>query len=179
MQVNLYVFFLSVLFNMCSGVRRKCSWKISGVWFSSIWWSFAFGVRSLLRHNLTSYSCFQTNVLAKFVGIICIFFYTHSPYFMCHCTEYRLSVLQVRISEVNKLNAGTKQFITAKISSFVLKQGSKTHSSLRQSNLRWQNEDALMQCFSNFFIPSPPFNSRHVVFAPQARMNGAGAQLKI
>jgi len=24
----------------------------------------------------------------------------------------------------------------------------------------------LDQCFSNFFIPSPPFHSRHVVFAP-------------
>ena len=28
-------------------------------------------------------SCsFQTNVLAKFVDVICIFFYTHSPYFI-------------------------------------------------------------------------------------------------
>ena len=26
----------------------------------------------------------------------------------------------------------------------------------------------LGQCFSNFFIPSSPFHSRHVVFAPQA-----------
>jgi len=30
---------------------------------------------------------------------VCIFFYTHSPYFMCHCTEYKLSALQVGISE--------------------------------------------------------------------------------
>jgi len=28
--------------------------------------------------------------------------------------------------------------------------------------------EALYQCFSNFFLPSPPFHSRHVVFAPQA-----------
>jgi len=28
--------------------------------------------------KLTSYSCFQTNVLAKFVDTICIFFCTHS-----------------------------------------------------------------------------------------------------
>ena len=49
--------------------------------------SFVCDVRSLLRHNLTSYSCFQTNVLAKFVDIICIFFYTYS-HFLCHCTEY-------------------------------------------------------------------------------------------
>jgi len=26
----------------------------------------------------------------------------------------------------------------------------------------------LDQCFSNFFIPSPPFHCRHVIFAPQA-----------
>jgi len=39
-----------------------------------------------------------------------------------------------------------QQFITAKISGCGLKQGSKTHSSLRQSNLQLQNEDALMSC---------------------------------
>jgi len=38
----------------------------------------------------------------------------------------------------------TQQFITAKISECVLEQGSKTHSSLRQSNLQLQNEAALM-----------------------------------
>jgi len=53
-------------------------------------------------------------------------------------------VLQARISEENKLNATTQQFITANISGCVLKQGSKTHSSLRQSNLQRQNEAALM-----------------------------------
>jgi len=37
-------------------------------------------------------------------------------------------------------------FITAKISGCALKQGSKTHSSLRQSNLQLQNEAALMSC---------------------------------
>jgi len=36
--------------------------------------------------------------LAKFaVDIMCIFLYTHSPYFICQCTEYKLSVRQVRI----------------------------------------------------------------------------------
>jgi len=50
----------------------------------------------------------------RFGEIICIFFYTPSPYFMCHCTEYKLSALQVRISEENKLNATTQEFITAK-----------------------------------------------------------------
>jgi len=38
-----------------------------GYSFSGVWWSFLFGVRCLWRHNLTSYSCFQTKVLAKFV----------------------------------------------------------------------------------------------------------------
>ena len=91
-------------------------------------------------------SCFQNNVLANFVDIICIFVYTHSPYFMCHWTECKLSALQVSISEENKLNATTQQFITAKISGCVLKLGSKTRSLLRQSNLQLQNEAALMSC---------------------------------
>jgi len=79
-----------------SGVRRKFSWGGS---FSGIWWSFLFAVRCLWRHNLTSYSCFQSNVLAKFLDIICIFFYIHSPYFMRHSTEYKLLALQVGISK--------------------------------------------------------------------------------
>jgi len=119
---------------------------MGGISFSGIWWSFVFGVRSLLRHNLTSYLCFQTNVLAKFVDIIGVFFYTHSPYFMCHCTEYKLPALQVVISEENKLNATTLRFVTAKISGCVLKQGSKTHSSVRQSNLQRRNHAALKSC---------------------------------
>jgi len=64
---------------------------------------------------------------------------------MSHCTEYKLSALQVRISEENKPNATTQQFITAKISDCALKQGVK-HSSLRQSNLQLQNQPALMSC---------------------------------
>ena len=35
---------------------------MGGFPFSSIRWSFVFGVCCLWRHNLTSYSCFQTNV---------------------------------------------------------------------------------------------------------------------
>jgi len=65
---------------------------------------------------------------------------------MCHCTEYKLSALQVRISEESKPNATTQQFMTAKISGGALKQGRKTHSSLRKSNLQLQNEAALMSC---------------------------------
>jgi len=45
-----------------------------------------------------SYSCIQTNILAKFVDMIRILFYTQS-YFMCHGTEYKLPAFQVRISE--------------------------------------------------------------------------------
>ena len=95
---------------------------------------------------LTSYSCFQANVLVKFVDTTCIFFYIHSPYFMFHCTAYKPSVLQVRLSEENKLNATTQQFITANMSGCVLKQGSKTHSSMSQSNSQLQNEAVLMSC---------------------------------
>jgi len=117
-----------------------------GASFSSTWWSFVFGVRCLWRHNLASYWCFQTNVLAKFIDKICIFFNTRSPYFMCHCTEYKLPALKVRISEENTFNATTQQFTTAKISGCALKHRSKFHSSLtlRQSNLQLQNRPALM-----------------------------------
>ena len=62
---------------------------------------------------------------------------------MCHCTKYQLLALKVRISEVNTLNATTQQFITAKISGCVLKQGSKTYLPTRQRNLQLQNETAL------------------------------------
>ena len=61
-------------------------------------------------------------------------------------TEYKLSALQASISEENTINPTTQQFITAKVSGFALKQGSKTHSSLRPSDLRWQNQAALMPC---------------------------------
>jgi len=91
--------------------------------FSGIWWSFVFGVLSLWRHNLTSCSCFQADVLARFADIIGTLFYKHSPYFVCHCTENKLSALQVTISTENKLNATTQQFITAKISGSTLKRG--------------------------------------------------------
>jgi len=65
---------------------------------------------------------------------------------MCLCTEYKLSVLQVGLSEENKLNATTQQFITAKIPCCALKKGSKTYSSMRQSNLQLQIAAALMSC---------------------------------
>jgi len=88
---------------------------------------------------VTSQSCFQTNVLATFVDIICIFFYIHSPYLMRHCTEYKLLALQVRISEETKLYATTQQFITAKISGCVLNEGSKTliNASVQFATAKW------------------------------------------
>jgi len=46
----------------------------------------------------------------------------------------------------NKFNPTTQQSITAKISGCALKQGNKTHSSLRQSNLQLQNQAVLMSC---------------------------------
>ena len=62
---------------------------------------------------------------------------------MCHSAEYILPALEVRLSEENKLYATTQQLIAAKTSGCILKQGSETHSSLRQSNLQLQNEAAL------------------------------------
>ena len=125
-----------------SGVRRKISWV---VFHSMAYSSHLHLVCSVCDgHNLTSYSCFQTNVLANFFDITCIFFCTYSPYCISHCTDYKLSALQVRISVENKLHATTQQLITAKISGCLLKQGSETHSSLGQNNLQLQNETALM-----------------------------------
>jgi len=54
------------------------------------------------------------------------------PLPLFHCTEYKLLALQVRLSEYNALNATTKQFITAKISGYALKQWVKhTHQCVR------------------------------------------------
>ena len=113
-----------------TGVLRKFSWGM----VICIWCAL------FVTSQIDVYSCFQTNVLAKCVDIIGILFYTHTPYFMCDCTEYKLSALQVRISEENKPNASSQGLITANVSGCVLKQGSKTHSSLRQSNLQRKNE---------------------------------------
>jgi len=60
--------------------------------------------------------------------------------------EYKPSALQASISEENTINATTQQFITAKMSGCALKQGSKTNSSMRPSNLQLQNAAALMSC---------------------------------
>ena len=40
---------------------------------SGEWWSLLLNIRCLRRHNMTSHSRLQTNVLAKFVDTTCIF----------------------------------------------------------------------------------------------------------
>jgi len=60
--------------------------------------------------------------------------------------KYKLPAFPARISEENIINTTTQQYISAKISGCTLKQGSKTYSSLRQSNLQLQNQAALMSC---------------------------------
>ena len=74
-----------------------------------------------------------------------VYFSTSTP-LLYASFHYELSALQVRLSVKNKLNATTQQFVTAKISGWALKQGTKTHSSMLQSNLQQQNEAALMSC---------------------------------
>jgi len=54
---------------------------MGGFWFRVIWWSFVFGVRYLWRHNLTSFPCFQTNVLATFLDIVMHIFLHPLPLF--------------------------------------------------------------------------------------------------
>ena len=73
-----------------------------------------------------------------------IFLYIHFPYFMCHCTEDKLLGYRRKIHPT--LNATIQQFLTAKIPGCALKQGSTTHSSIRQGNSQRKNEAALMSC---------------------------------
>ena len=49
-----------------------------------------FDVMSMFPNQRFGEVCWQNNAY---------FFYTHSPYFMWHCTECKLSALQVRLSE--------------------------------------------------------------------------------
>jgi len=93
------------------------------------------------------FSMFRNQRFGEVFDIICKFFYIHSPYFMCHCTEYKLSALQVRLSEKNKVNATTQRFITAKISGCAKKQGSETHSSLHQRIMKCLNSSMLTTAF--------------------------------
>jgi len=68
-------------------------------------------------------------------------------YVSLHWILYKVSALQVTISEENKLNATTQQLKIINIWGYALKQGSKTHSSLRQSNVQLQSHAALMSCW--------------------------------
>jgi len=87
---------------------------------------------------------FPNNVLAKFVDIICIFFYTHYHYFVCHCTKYKLSALQVRMSEENIINVTIHQLITAEISAARENRGVKhTHVEYKQSSIESVRLDML------------------------------------
>ena len=102
------------------GVRRKFH---GGGSFSGIWWSFIFGVRYLLHHNLTSYSCFPTtfswNLLTRYACSS-----TRTPLNLC-VIALNTNYQQIMISEENKLSATTQQFIIAKSSVCALKQGFK------------------------------------------------------
>ena len=129
--------------NQGSGVRRKFSW---GSFHSEVYGGHLYLVCpvydvTIWRQIHVSKPTFWWSLLTWYA-----FSSASTPLSLCHWTEYKLSALQVRMSEENTLNATTQQFITAKISGCALKQGSKTHSSLRQSNLQLQNDAALISC---------------------------------
>jgi len=76
-----------------SGVRRKLLWEGGFIQWHMlvvcIWCTL------FVTSQLDVIFMFPNERLAKFVDIICIFFYTRSPKLICHCTEYKLSALQV------------------------------------------------------------------------------------
>ena len=137
--------YLTTLHQRCSKgltscVRRKFSWGVlvQGHMVVICIWCALF-----VTSQFEVISMFPNQRFGEVCWIVCIFFYIHSPYIMCRCTEYELSALQVRLSEKNKLNATTQQFIIAKITGCALKQGNETHSSLHQSNWQLQNQATL------------------------------------
>ena len=113
--------------------------------------SFVFSARCLWRHNLTSFSCFQTNVLAAFLDIICTIFCTQSLYFCVIALNMNYQPSRLGYWRKKKLNATTQQFITAKISDCEWKQGRKRHSSMRKNNLQLQNEVLCADVKPNFY----------------------------
>jgi len=46
---------------------------------SGVWWSLSLDIRCLWRHNITTYSHLQNNILMKFVDTTCILLCTHFP----------------------------------------------------------------------------------------------------
>jgi len=125
-----------------SGLRRKFSWG----GFHSVAYGGHFHLVcglcdvTILRHLHVSRPTFWRSVLTYESYLS-----KRTPLILCVIAlNTNLSALQVGISEENKLNSTTQQFITAKISGSMIKQGGKTHSSLRQRNLQRQNKAALM-----------------------------------
>jgi len=105
---------------------------------SGVWWSLLLDIRCSWRHNMTyDHICkpmFWRNLSAHTLLTRCT---------MCHCHEHKLPALQVRRPEQNTtLNAKTEQFITVKMSGNALKQGSRTHSVLRQDSSQLQKHQA-------------------------------------
>jgi len=101
-----------------SGVRRKFSWGglVQGHMvviciLCALFLTSQFDVISMFPNQRLNDVCWHNMLI----------FLHPLPYFMCRCTEYKLSALQIRISEKNKLNATTQKFITAKISGCALK----------------------------------------------------------
>jgi len=75
---------------------------------------------------------------------------------MCQCTEYKLLELQVRLSEENTY---TQCYDTAVPNCKNIRQreqGSKTHSSIRQSNLQRKNETATQYTLPKCILPLWP-----------------------
>ena len=71
--------------------------------------------------------------------------------------------LKFRSNFLDEIGGGSYQnFVFRDFIVFISNQASRSEV-LKQFQSR-----PLDQCFSNFFLPSLPFHSRHVVFAPQA-----------
>ena len=120
-----------------SGVRRIFSWG----WFGSGSYG---GHLYLVFAVCDVISMFPNQRFGEVSWHNNAYFSTSTPLILCSIAlNIKLSAVQVKLSEENKLNATTQQFITAKISGWALKLGSETHSSLRQSHLQRQNEAAL------------------------------------
>jgi len=104
--------------------------------------SLAYGGHLFVACGVCAYSCIQTNVLAKFVDIICIFFYTQTHSLILCVIALNLNCQCSKLGYRRKLNSMLHR--SSKLQNFdcVLKKGSKTHSSLCQC--KPQNEAALM-----------------------------------
>ena len=102
-----------------------------------------FVVGSLCDVTIWRHSCFQTNVLVKFVDIICIF-PTRTPLILC-VIALNINYQRSKLGYWRKINSFLRHR-SSQLQRFfcVLKKESKTHSSPRQSNLQPQNEAVRM-----------------------------------